>query len=59
MKKRSVKKTSVFPAGIEPEAKEKEELDRELQKGFDDIDAGRVKSADEIFDELNKKYLTI
>ncbi len=34
----------------------KEELDRELQKGFDDIDAGRVKSADEVFTELNRKY---
>ncbi len=33
-----------------------EELDYELQKGFDDIYEGRVKSADVVFEELSKEY---
>ena len=31
-------------------------FDREIQKGFDDIDAGRLKDADEVFDRLEAKY---
>ncbi len=33
-----------------------EEMNAQLQKGFDDIDAGRVKSADIVFEKLNKEY---
>jgi antitoxin ParD1/3/4 len=31
-------------------------LEAELQKGLDDLDAGRVIPADEVFDQLIKKY---
>jgi predicted transcriptional regulator len=31
-------------------------FDAEIQKGFDDIDAGRLKDADEVFDRLETKY---
>jgi hypothetical protein len=31
-------------------------FDAEIQKGFDDIAARRLKDADEIFDRLEKKY---
>lgn len=31
-------------------------FDVEIQKGFDDIDAGRLKDADEVFDRLEAKY---
>ena len=31
-------------------------FDAEIQKGFDDIDAGRLKDADEVFDRLEAKY---
>ncbi len=34
----------------------KEELDVELQKGFDDINAGRVKSAEVVFETLSREY---
>ncbi len=34
----------------------KEELEAELQKGFDDINAGRVKAASAVFDEISEKY---
>ncbi len=34
----------------------KEELDVELKKGIDDINLGRVKSANAVFDELSRKY---
>ncbi len=33
-----------------------EDLIKEIQKGIDDIDAGRVKSAEEIFGDLKRKY---
>lgn len=33
-----------------------QELSAELQKGFDDVDAGRVKSGETVFTELHKKY---
>lgn len=32
------------------------EFDAEIQKGFDDISAGRLKDADEVFDRLDAKY---
>lgn len=31
-------------------------FDAEIQKGFDDIVAGRLKDADEVFDRLEAKY---
>jgi len=31
-------------------------FDIEIQKGFDDIEAGRLKDADEVFDRLEAKY---
>ena len=31
-------------------------FDTEIQKGFDDINAGRLKDADEVFDRLEAKY---
>ena len=31
-------------------------FDAEIQKGFDDIKAGRLKDADEVFDRLEVKY---
>lgn len=31
-------------------------FDAEVQAGFDDIDAGRLKDADEVFDRLEAKY---
>ena len=31
-------------------------FDAEIQEGFDDIDAGRLKDADEVFDRLEGKY---
>ena len=31
-------------------------FDTEIQKGFDDIAAGRLKDADEVFDRLEAKY---
>jgi hypothetical protein len=31
-------------------------FDAEIQKGFDDIEAGRLKDADEIFERLEAKY---
>lgn len=31
-------------------------FDAEIQKGFDDIAAGRLKDADEVFDRLEAKY---
>jgi len=31
-------------------------FDAEVQKGFDDIQAGRLKDADEVFDRLEAKY---
>ena len=34
----------------------KDELDRELQKGMDDIDAGRTKSAEEVEKEMRELY---
>ncbi|MCM1508430.1 MAG: type II toxin-antitoxin system RelB/DinJ family antitoxin [Ruminococcus flavefaciens] len=34
----------------------KEELDAELQKGYDDMLAGRMLPADQVFDELHRKY---
>ncbi len=34
----------------------KEELDAELQKGFDDLNAGRAKTADAVFEHLSKEY---
>lgn len=35
------------------------EFDAELAKGLDDIKAGRVRDADEVFDELIAKYDTM
>lgn len=32
------------------------QLDEELEKGYSDIQAGRTKSAKEVFDELHKEY---
>ncbi len=43
------------PALVDVSQLTKEELDIELQKGLDDIDAGRVKSAERVFAELNKE----
>jgi antitoxin ParD1/3/4 len=34
-------------------------LEAELQKGLDDIDAGRTKPMDEVFDALEAKYLAM
>ena len=34
----------------------KEELDAELQKGYDDILAGRAIPAKQVFDDLHRKY---
>ena len=34
----------------------KEQLDAELQKGFDDVSAGRMISADEIEAEMKRRY---
>ena len=31
-------------------------FDAEIRKGFDDIKAGRLKDADEVFDRLEAKY---
>lgn len=31
-------------------------FDAEIQTGFDDIEAGRLKDADEVFDRLESKY---
>lgn len=31
-------------------------FDAEIQRGFDDIAAGRLKDADEVFDRLEAKY---
>ena len=31
-------------------------FDTEIQKGFEDINAGRLKDADEVFDRLEAKY---
>jgi predicted transcriptional regulator len=31
-------------------------FDIEIQKGLDDIEAGRLKDADEVFDRLEAKY---
>ena len=48
-------------ARMEQENKEKSELteaelDRELQKGFDDIAAGRTKPARQVFAKIRKDY---
>lgn len=32
------------------------QLDAAIQKGLDDVEAGRVVDADEVFDRLEKKY---
>ena len=34
----------------------KEELDAEIQKGYDDMLAGNSRPAEEVFDDLRKKY---
>lgn len=34
-------------------------FDAEIRKGFDDIEAGRLKDADEVFDRLEAKYATM
>ena len=34
----------------------KEEFNAEIQKGFDDVVDGRVKSAAEVFSDIRKKY---
>ena len=31
-------------------------FDAEIQKGLDDVEAGRLKDADEVFDRLEAKY---
>ena len=31
-------------------------FDAEIQKGFDDIEAGQLKDADNVFDRLEAKY---
>ena len=31
-------------------------FDAEIQKGLDDVEAGRLKDADEVFDRLDAKY---
>ena len=31
-------------------------FDAEIQMGYDDIEAGRLKDADEVFDRLEAKY---
>ena len=31
-------------------------FDVEIQKGLDDVEAGRLKDADEVFDRLEAKY---
>jgi antitoxin ParD1/3/4 len=31
-------------------------FDAEIQKGIDDMEAGRLKNADEVFDRLEAKY---
>lgn len=33
-----------------------DELEAEIQKGIDDMNAGRVESADKVFSDLRKKY---
>lgn len=34
----------------------KEDLDREIQKGIDDVEAGRAYPAEEVFAELREEY---
>ena len=34
----------------------KEDLDREIQKGIDDVEAGRAYQAEEVFAELREEY---
>lgn len=34
-------------------------FDAEIQKGVDDIEAGRLKDADEVFDRLEAKYASM
>jgi len=34
-------------------------FDAEVQKGLDDVEAGRLKDADEVFDRLEAKYATM
>ena len=34
----------------------KEELDAEIRKGYDDMLAGKSRPAEEVFDDLRKKY---
>lgn len=38
------------------ESMTEQELSTELQKGFDDLETGRVKSGEAVFSELHKKY---
>ncbi len=45
-----------IPSLIDANKISKEELDAELQRGFDDIDAGRVRLADAVFEDLSKEY---
>ncbi len=44
------------PTLVDASKMTKESLDAELQKGFNDIDSGRVKSADAVFEDLSRKY---
>ena len=37
-------------------AKTAQELDAELEKGYQDVLAGRTKPADKVFDEIRKGY---
>lgn len=45
-----------LPAPVAAGALTKEQLDAELQKGFDDVDAGRLISADEVEASMKSRY---
>lgn len=47
---------AVIRAGLELVENALAELDSEIRKGLDDVDAGRVKPAEEVFDRLIAKY---
>ena len=56
-------KTANLYARIEPEARAADmskltaqELDAELEKGYQDVLSGRTKSASKVFDEIRKDY---
>ncbi len=44
------------PSILDASKMSSQEMEMEIQKGIDDINAGRLKPANEVFREINKEY---